>query len=342
MSVEQAAADAALSPPPRRGETRVLGPLAVGLALLSAFATFIVLADLTPIPPTHYVVGSLLLANAATVVLLLASIVREVWQVVHARRTGRAAARLHVRIVGLFSIIAAAPAILVAIVASVTLDRGLDRLFSTRTRAAIENSLGGAEAYLLDHAQIVRSDIMVMGIDLARTKPLFDSQPEKLPEFLTFQAAVRGLAAAIILDENLKVVARADTKVNETFALPPREALAHITAKEPQIVLLPDTNYVAAVVKLDQYPDDYLYITRLLDPRVVLLLQATRASVTEYSALEARRLGVQVAFAPRYTVIAPIVPLSAVRSGPDSANRLVAPIRRLIGAASRLAKSSPI
>ena len=334
MSVDQAAAEAALSPPPRRGEARILGPIAVGLALLSAFVTFIVLADLTPIAPTHYVVVSLLLANAATVVLLLGIIVREVWQVVHARRTGRAAARLHVRSVGLFSIIAAAPAILVAIVASVTLDRGLARLFSTRTRAAIENSLVVAEAYLHDHAQIVRSDIMVMGIDLARTKPLFDTQPEKLPEFLTFQAAVRGLAAAIILDENLKVVARADTKVNETFALPPREALAHITAKEPQIVLLPDTNYVAAVVKLDQYPDDYLYITRLLDPRVVPQLQATRASVTEYSTLEARRLGVQVAFALMYTVIALIVLLSAVWIGLDFANRLVAPIRRLIGAAT--------
>ena len=98
MSVDQAAAEVALSSPPRRGETRILGPLAVGLALLSAFATFIVLADLTPIAPTHYVVVSLLLANAATVILLLTIIVREVWQVVHARRTGRAAARLHVRI----------------------------------------------------------------------------------------------------------------------------------------------------------------------------------------------------------------------------------------------------
>ena len=152
----------------------MLGPIAVGLALLSAFVTFIVLADLTPISPTHYVVVTLLLANAATVLLLLGIIVREVWQVVQARRTGRAAARLHVRIVGLFSIIAAAPAILVAIVASVTLDRGLDRLFSTRTRAAIENSLIVAEAYLRDHAQIVRSDIMVMAFDIARNKPVFE------------------------------------------------------------------------------------------------------------------------------------------------------------------------
>jgi len=335
MTVEQAAAETAIaSPPIKRAETRILGPIAVGLALLSAFVTFVVLADLTPVSPTHYVVVTLLLVNAATVVLLLSIIVREVWQIVQARRSGRAAARLHVRIVGLFSIIAAAPAIMVAIVASVTLDRGLDRLFSTRTRAAIENSLIVAEAYLHDHAQIVRSYIMVMAYDIARAKTVFDQDPDKLRQFLTFQASVRGLAAAIVLDKNLKVVARADTNINQTFALPPRDALAHITEKEPQIVLLPNTDYVAAIIKLGQYEDNYLYVTRLLDPRVVPQLQATRSSVTEYAAIEARRVGVQVAFALMYTVIALIVFLSAVWIGLNFANRLVAPIRRLIGAAN--------
>src|SRR6185437_5332416 len=312
MSVDQAAAEVALSSPPRRGETRVLGPIAVGLALLSAFVTFVVLADLTPIAPTHYVVVSLLLANAATVILLIAIIVREVWQVVHARCTGRAAARLHVRIVGLFSIIAAAPAILVAIVASVTLDRGLDRLFSTRTRAAIENSLIVAEAYLRDHAQIVRSDILVMSTDLTRSRSVFEQDHSKLQQYLTFQASVRGLATALILDKDLNVIARADLKVTQSFAMPPRDALAKIGVTDPQIVLLPDTNYVAAVVKLRDYDSYYLYLTRLLDPNVVPQLQATQASVSEYAAIEARRLGVQVAFALMYTVIALTVLLSAV------------------------------
>src|SRR5262245_37452284 len=338
MSVEQAAtADTALTgAPAKRGEMRILGPTAVGLALLSALVTFIVLADFTPLSPTHNVVVTLLFANAATMLLLLAIIVREVWQVVQARRTGRAAARLHIRIVGIFSLIAAAPAILVAIVASVTLDRGLDRLFSTRTRSAIENSLIVAEAYLRDHAQIVRSDIMVMAFDIARNKSVLEQDPDKLRQFLTFQAQVRGLAAAIVLDKDLKVIAHADININQTFALPPRDALPHITSKEPQIVLLPDANYVAAVVKLEQFEDSYLYLTRLLDPRVVPQLQATRASATEYAALEARRLGVQVAFALMYTVIALTVFLSAVWIGLNFANRLVAPIRRLIGAANAI------
>ena len=337
MSVEQAAATAETTlagAPAKRGESRIVGPIVVGLALLSAFLTFIVLADLTPISPTHNVVVTLLLVNAAMVLLLLGIIVREVWQVIQARRSGRAGAKLHVRIVGLFSIIAAAPAIMVAIVASVTLDRGLDRLFSTRTRSAIENSLIVAEAYLRDNAQIVRSDILVMAFDIARNKTAFDQDPEKLRQFLTFQASVRGLGAAIVIDKDLNVVARANVNISQTFALPPRDALAHIAGKEPQIVLLPDANYVAAVIKLDQYEDHYLYVTRLLDPRVVPQLQATRASVTEYAALEARRLGVQVAFGLMYTVIALIVLLSAVWIGFNFANRMVAPIRRLIGAAN--------
>src|SRR6186997_1099620 len=93
--------------PARNLVMRVLGPAAAVLAMLSAFATFVVLADLTPILPTQNVVITLLLINALTVFLLLGIIVVEVWKVVLARRRGRAAARLHIRIVALFAVIAA-------------------------------------------------------------------------------------------------------------------------------------------------------------------------------------------------------------------------------------------
>src|SRR5258705_12032243 len=102
-----------------------VAPFAVGIALLSAFLTFVVLSGLTPIEPTRHVVYSFLLINAATILLLVAIIIREVWQVVQARRRGRAAARLHVQIVSLFSVIAVLPAVLVAIVANATIYPGL-------------------------------------------------------------------------------------------------------------------------------------------------------------------------------------------------------------------------
>src|SRR5688572_22862001 len=153
---------------------RLLGVIAVALALLSALATFLVLANLTPIPPTHDVVTGVLLCNAATMLLLLGVIAWEIWRVVQARRRGRAGSRLHVRIVALFSIIAAVPAILVAVVASVTLDRGLDRLFSEQTERMIQNALVVAEAYLREQAGMVRADTISVAIEFTRAKPMFD------------------------------------------------------------------------------------------------------------------------------------------------------------------------
>ena len=159
-----------------------LAPFAVVTALLSAFLTFIVLSGLTPIEPTRHVVYSFLLIDAGTILLLVGIIVREVWQVVQARRRGRAAARLHVQIVSLFSVIAVLPAVLVAIVANVTIDRGLDRLFSGPTREAIQNSLSIARAYTYEHAQLIRGDILGMANDIARARPLFDQDRRSFRE----------------------------------------------------------------------------------------------------------------------------------------------------------------
>src|SRR3954468_17823644 len=85
---------------------RLLATVAVVLALLSAFVTFAVLTGLTPIEPTQATIVIFLTINAITILLLLTIIGVEVWQVVQARRRGRAAARLHVQIVALFSVIA--------------------------------------------------------------------------------------------------------------------------------------------------------------------------------------------------------------------------------------------
>jgi two-component system, NtrC family, nitrogen regulation sensor histidine kinase NtrY len=316
---------------------RALGVAAVALALLSAILTFVVLAGLTPIAPTHEVVVTLLLTNAGTVFLLILVIAREVWKIVQARRRGRAAARLHVRIVALFSVIAAVPAIAVAVVASVTLDRGLDRLFSQQTRSLIENSLIVADAYVREHVQFVRADAIAIAIELARAKPLFDQSREQFHQFLTVQASIRGLPGVMLLDKDLNVIDQVDARTSEAFVKPSSEVLAAVNDTEPQVAMFLEDNYIAAIIKLRGYSDIYLYVARLLDPRVLAQLRATQASVAQYADLSARRVGIQIAFALMYTVIALIVLLSAVWIGLNFANYLVAPIRRLISAAQVVA-----
>ena len=342
MTTVEQAMPADASPRPTAGARFATGPIgiaAVGAALLSAITTFVVLADLTPILPTHNVVVTLLGVNLIAVLLLVGIISVEVWHMVQARRRGRAAARLHVQIVGLFSAIAAAPAVLVAVVASITLDRGLDQQFSGRTRLVIQNSLVVSQAYLNEHQLSIQTETNVMAIDVARAKPLFDQDRDRFRQFFTAQASFRNMPFAMILGADRSVIVNAEIPLPPELAAtppepPPAERLAQVSDDEAAAGLLRDTNFVAAVIKLRGYDNAYLFVARFINPQVLGQIQETENSIAEYAALDERRVGVQIAFALMFTVIALTVLLSAVWLGFAFANRLVAPIRRLIGAAN--------
>jgi two-component system nitrogen regulation sensor histidine kinase NtrY len=326
--------DSSVAEPKGSSLRKLLAPFAVGLALLSAFLTFVVVTGLAPIEPTQEVVRAFLLINAGTILFLVGIIVREVWQMVQARRRGRAAARLHVQIVSLFSVIAVLPAVLVSIVANVTIERGLDRLFSGPTREVIENSLIIARAYMQEHAQLIRGDIIGMANDVSRARPLYDQDRRSFTELLTASAASRNLPGAMIIDKNTNpLVSAENTGIELAFSPPAPEFLTNVNEDEPEIAVLPEQNYVAAVIRLRAFNDTFLYVARPLDPRVVAQLKQTETSVAEYAQVESRRLGIQVALALLFAVIALTVLMASVLIGLNFANWLVAPIRRLVGAA---------
>jgi two-component system, NtrC family, nitrogen regulation sensor histidine kinase NtrY len=317
-----------------RSWRKLLVPFAVALALLSAFLTFVVVTGLAPIEPTTQVVNSFLLINATTILLLVGIIIREVWQMVQARRRGRAAARLHVQIVSLFSVIAVLPAVLVSIVANITIERGLDRLFSGPTREVIQNSLIIARAYMQEHAQLIRGDILGMANDISRARLLFDQDRQSFLELLTAGAASRNLPGAMIIDKNTNPILSAETGgIPLAFSPPAPDFLKNVNEDEPEIAVLPDQNYVAAVIRLKSFTDTFLYVARPLDPRVVAQLKQTEISVAEYAQVESRRLGIQVALALLFAVIALTILMASVLIGLNFANWLVAPIRRLMNAA---------
>jgi two-component system nitrogen regulation sensor histidine kinase NtrY len=327
-------------PKPPRRLASYFAPVLVVIALLSALVTFLILTGLTPISPTHNVVVSVLLANGVIVLVLTGVVAWEVFNVIRAQRKGRAGARLHGRIVLLFGLVAAVPAILVAVIASITLDRGLDRWFSQRTRAIIGNAITVAETYVREHGLSIRQDLVAMATDLARLKPLYDSDRPRFQKILTAQAQIRGVPSAILIRGDLSVIERADINIGREFLIPQNIVVKEATLQQPIVYVPPSADYVAAIIPLPSYEDTYLYIARPIDPRVIQYLRQTEANLLEYRGLEQRRFGVQLAFALMYAVIALILLLSAVWFGLNFANRLVAPIRRLITAADLVASGN--
>ena len=314
-----------------------LGYAAVLTALASALATFLVLAGWTPILPTHNVVVWVFILNGLLIVVLLGIVVWQARKLVRERRAGAAAAGLHVRIVSLFSLVAVLPAILVAAVATVTLERGLDPWFTGSIKELMSNTVQIARSYREMQCRTLARETQLMAADLNRAKVLYDADRKIFRDFMNSRAVFLGFPLAMILEPNGTVVDRLEIKPLPGVPQPTTADLQDASDKEALCLFPRSGNIFRSILKLEAHGGRILYVAREVDPRAIEFPPVAEAGVAFYEALEQKKAGIQVAFASMFALIALIVLLSAIWFGLNFANKLVAPIRRLIHATDQVA-----
>ncbi|MDE1993350.1 MAG: PAS domain-containing sensor histidine kinase [Rhizobiaceae bacterium] len=324
----------------RRSSFTLPGLILAGGALLCAIGTLLILLGLTPISPVSSVVIASAVINGIFVFGLIILVGLEVRRLLKARSRGRAAARLHIRIVLLFSIVAITPAILVAIVASLTLNVGLDRWFALRTQQIISSSQNVAQAYLMENASYLQGQTVSMANDLERNRTLYSLDRTGFADLMTRQAKGRGLLGAFLVRGDGTAIVQADIKTERPLPAIPKDALAASADGQPTLIPPGVTNLVGAVIKLDEIPGSFLYTVRAVDPRVMNAMRMVEDNTVEYKAMEEGRMSLQIAFAVLYIGFALIVLLAAIWTAIAVADRIVRPIRLLISAADNVASGN--
>ncbi|MFN3502360.1 ATP-binding protein [Allorhizobium sp. NPDC080224] len=324
----------------RRASFALPGLLLAGGALLCASLTLPILLGLTSIEPTSEVLVASAVINSLFIVGLMFLIGREVMRLFKARNRGRAAARLHVRIVALFSIIAITPAILVAIFASITLNVGLDRWFSIRTQSIVSSSMNVAQAYMLESASYLQGQTISMANDLERNRSLFYLDRQGFVDLMTRQARGRGMLGAFLVREDGSAISQADIDTDKPLPAIPRDALGSAASGQPTLIPPGITNLVGAIIKLDSISGTFLYTIRAVDPKVMQAMRLMEENTAEYQSMEDGRTTLQIAFAILYLGFALIVLLAAIWTAIAVADRIVRPIRLLIGAADSIASGN--
>jgi two-component system nitrogen regulation sensor histidine kinase NtrY len=306
----------------------------VSIGTILGFATFLLLTGLTPIKPSATNIGYMLAANVAVVVVMVAMIVGQVAHLFWERRQGTAGAGLHIRLVTLLSLVSVVPALLVAAFASVTLNRGLDTWFSTQTKAIVDTAATVADAYLTNASEATRNDLANIATDLVQQVPEFNDDRPNYLRRVARHGALRNLAAVYIFNiETKQIEANATANDSITFIAPPPETLTQ--ADKGDIVMMPPGrggNLIRALMKLQGYPNEYLYIYRVVSPAVIDQLTKTRDAKAQYDLMLEQRLGFQLTFGLIYALLALIFLLAAVWAGMWFSDRLVAPVVRLLNA----------
>ncbi|WP_426957460.1 ATP-binding protein [Muricoccus radiodurans] len=319
------------------GRAMTLG-LAVG-ALLVGIATFTLLSGGSPFGPTsHAQTATVVLVNAAFVLLLAASLAGRLVRVWAERRRGSAGSRLHVRLVLLFGVVAVVPAILVAVFAAVFFNLGIQAWFSDRVRGTLEASLVASRAYLDEHRNAIRADALAIAAELNRASSLLPDNTFGFSQVLTTHTALRNLTEAIVFDPATNRLI-ADAGLGQTSEMEPPSDAAMEAARAGEVAVLPgegEEGRVRGLVMLDIEPGLFLLIGRPVDPGILEHMRRTELTFAEYDQLDRNRSGLQVTFAMIFAIAALLVLMAAVLMGLVFANQLARPISRLINAAERV------
>ena len=312
------------------------------LSLLSALATFIAM---TPSGDANkFLILLLLNLDLILLISLIITITKRLVNIWSRKKSGQLGAQLHSKVVVMFSLLAAAPAIVVAIFGAIFFTVGIDNWFSVQVQNALNKSLSVSDAYLeqaqkqigtdaIDIAGMINSSDILNGIEKLDIKKEND-----LKKFLNQIAYERGFTELIIFDENSKIVA--ESELSFLFKSDVRLELLSLSKSSNR----PAMNYsinekekvVSAISPINIFAKHYIYISKFKDSKVINDIKLVRNAVNNYKSVENKKEGLHITFTMIFIVVAVLLMFVAILMGLNFANGLVMPITNLANAAERV------
>ncbi len=301
-----------------------------GLALAGSTGVVMMRAGIAP-----EAIYAVLAADLVYIVVLLGMIGLRLWRLMAERRRSASGARLHLRLTGIFVVMALAPTIIIGAYATISVSVGFETWFSQPVGQVVRNSLITAQAYAEEHRRSIERDALGMASELNRAG-VFGIGDLALADLLRKLQALRRIPEAYLIDGAGNILHRGDFSYTFTYDRPSGTDIAEARLGKVVVVEDQENNELRALVYLDNYIDTFLYVTRQVDGNVLLLLDETQATVALYNQTEAARGRLLSVFALVYVGFALIVITTAAWLGIWLAERLSRPIGALADAAEQI------
>ncbi len=324
--------------------------LTYALLALSGMAvvfTYLVLTGSTTIEPTQDVRVYLTLLLAFLFFALAALVIGRLVQLWMARRSGSAGARLHGRLVTIFSLIAVVPVVMVAGAAAITINLAMEAWFSGGVRSVVDNSLAVTNAYFEDEKTKLRRDALIVAATIDTVSPIQIMSP--LEFGLILENIANKLGADIMAGEVKRdaieapftPLGSAKTRFSDIQS-PTFSEIEAARIGEPLVSVDYENGHIRAVARLVRpikvENEIFIVLVRTLNPQILEYQQNTEKVVNAYKQLEDDREDIQQTFILMYGIVAFLLLFIAIWIGLGTANRIVMPIGRLINASERVSE----
>jgi two-component system nitrogen regulation sensor histidine kinase NtrY len=250
--------------------------------------------------------------------------------------------QMHVRLVFIFSLIAAVPTLLVVIFASWQFQSGVEFWFSDSSRGLLENANKLARGYYEQTQREVGYESAAMAKDTGDVLAEFPVASDRFQQFFAGQVYKRNLSVAAIIQvapdgtQRTPIIVDPEGKTEDKRISP--QALERLSNGE-QLVVSSNNDRVVAVAPIDNDAGVYLYAAR--SSELLALSQGQRAENAEnivraYEVLTNRARVLQLRFNVALFVVSLALVGLSVWFALRFADRQVKPLYELVDAARRV------
>ena len=248
----------------------------------------------------------------------------------------KAGQELQKKILIIFSAITLTPTLLIAFFSIFIFDAALSGWFNKKISTAISQSVEVANQYLNEHQSAIRGEILELVNLININSNFLSSDKNKFNKFLNKYSRQHNLSEAVIIDSIGNVLAFSEFVFEYTYTEIPQKYYDIANDDKIFIVKEDDSNKIRAFIKLSQFIDAYLLITRFVDQKVLNAIESTSIAASDYQSIELKQFDIKISFIVIFILITVILLFTSLIFGLNIANRLLEPISSLIKGAEEV------
>ena len=246
----------------------------------------------------------------------------------------------NIKYITFFSFFTLIPSVLISVFSLFLFSFALDKYFDKKITTAVNNSYEIAKNYVEDVRNKIESDIVLIGYDLNQSINIYYDNPLRFINILKTQKIIRDVDEIHLIDSqgNLLLTTLED---EEEFKKPSDDALEMVFAEERSLKIINAfENQSAAILKLSNYIDTYIYVVKFLDEEISSYLRESEEALNFYYTVEDKTTGIKISFILIYLVVVTLVLFLSISIAIKFSSTFFRSIGNLISASTNIGKGN--
>ncbi len=236
---------------------------------------------------------------------------------------------------GLFTLI---PSLLIAIFSLFIFSFALEKYFDKKITTAVNNSYEIAKNYVDEKRNKIQSEIVLIAFDLNKYYNIYKSDPDRFKAFLNTQNLIRDIDQLYLINSSGELIISANDfkyiKIEE-------QAIQMVKSDDrPLKIINAPENRSAAVIRLQNFQDTFLYVVKSLDKNISNYLIESEEAVNFYYTVENQSLGIRISFAIIYISLVTLLLFLSITIAIRFSSRFFISINNLITASEKIGKGN--